>query len=95
MAQGKKTGGRKAGEPNKLSKEVKEELIAAFHQLNGLDGLVAWGKANPTPFYQLWGKLLPKDITVDAVVSNYVVRVPSAAHDLKEWQEQNPQVTVQ
>ncbi len=62
MAKGKKTGGRRAGTTNKATAEVKAALLNAFDQLGGVDSLTKWAKENPTPFYQLWAKLLPAEI---------------------------------
>lgn len=63
-----KTGGRKAGTPNKTTAEVKETLLAAFDGVGGLPALIEWGKANPTPFYQTWAKLLPNEIKAELKV---------------------------
>ena len=54
-----KTGGRKKGTPNKLTKAVKDALGEAFDEMGGTASLVKWGKANPGEFYKLWGRLIP------------------------------------
>lgn len=59
MAIGKKTGGRKKGTPNKLTRSVKLALDDAFTKIGGVSALVMWGKENPTEFYKLWAKILP------------------------------------
>ncbi|WP_152641979.1 hypothetical protein [Ralstonia mannitolilytica] len=51
--------GRKKGSQNKTTLAVKEALVEAFEGLGGVDSLIKWGQENPTPFYQLWGKLMP------------------------------------
>lgn len=60
----KKTGGRKAGTPNKLTKTVKEAFEQAFNAMQEQPGvkLEEWGKANPTEFYKLASKLIPSEI---------------------------------
>lgn len=68
MAQGRKTGGRKPGQRNRLTAGAKEALEHAFLQLGGVPALVQWGKENPDGFYPLWGKLIPKDLKLDANV---------------------------
>jgi hypothetical protein len=62
-----KTGGRKKGTPNKSGVEVKAALEQAFTTIGGHAALARWARNNPTEFYRLWAKLLPRDInaTVD------------------------------
>jgi hypothetical protein len=64
MAKGSKTGGRKAGTPNKLTRTVKEAFEEAFNALQEQPGvkLGEWGKANPTEFYKLAARLIPAEI---------------------------------
>lgn len=57
-----KTGGRKAGTPNKATTRVKDALIEAFDNLGGVDALVEFGRENPGEFYKLWVKVLPSQI---------------------------------
>lgn len=64
MAKGKKTGGRQKGGLNKVSAKAKENLEACFEELGGLPFLVSWAKSEPTEFFKLWGKLVPKDVEV-------------------------------
>lgn len=59
MAKGKKTGGRIAGTPNKLTKSAREAFALAFDEMGGLEKLAAWAKANPTEFYKLYARLIP------------------------------------
>jgi hypothetical protein len=54
--------GRKPGSVNKTTAAVKETILVAFEGMGGLSALIEWGKANPTPFYQIYAKLLPKEI---------------------------------
>ncbi len=68
MAIGMKTGGRPPGALNKRTRNVKAALERAFERMGGVRALVAWGRDNPTEFYKIWAKLLPRDlnITMDA-----------------------------
>jgi hypothetical protein len=59
MASGVKTGGRQKGTPNKLGTTAKENIANVFTRLGGVQAMVKWANANPTQFYQLYGKLLP------------------------------------
>lgn len=62
MAKGRKTGGRRKGSLNKTTQGVKQALEMAFEQMGGVPTLLTWAKAEPTEFYKLWGKLIPKDL---------------------------------
>lgn len=64
MATGHKTGGRKKGTPNKLSISVKENVIAVFHEIGGIETMTDWARGNPTQFYALYCKLLPTEAAV-------------------------------
>lgn len=59
-----KYGGRKAGTPNKLSGEVKDAFVKAFHyiQTDETSKLNNWAKKNPDKFYPLISKLFPTEI---------------------------------
>jgi len=65
MARGVKTGGRQKGTPNKLTSSAKEAFSHAFHAVGGADGLAAWAKKNPTPFYTLYARLIPEDKNIN------------------------------
>ena len=66
--------GRVKGVPNKTTASVKEALTLAHEGIGGVPALITWAKQNPTPFYQLWAKMLPADmvhsgeLTVNGVV---------------------------
>lgn len=45
--------------------EARENLSIAFEQLGGIPSLVAWGLKNPTEFYRIWARLIPKEIPQD------------------------------
>lgn len=81
----KKTGGRKKGVLNKLSRETKDNIIMAFDRLNGINGLVIWAKNNPTEFYKIWAKTLPLQVTgkdgddlIPKTITIELIRAPSA-----------------
>lgn len=68
MAAGRKTGGRKKGTPNKLAGNVRDNVLAVFEKLGGVDAMTKWAEQKPTDFYLIYSKLLPKDVNVDATV---------------------------
>jgi hypothetical protein len=62
--------GRKAGVPNKVTKDLKDMILGALHRAGGEDYLLQRAQdENPTPFLALVGKCLPKDLQVTATVT--------------------------
>jgi len=64
----KKTGGRKKGGQNKISKNIKENFDAVFDKLGGIEGFHEWAKKNAhtqAAFYQMYSKMLPSNVDVD------------------------------
>lgn len=47
--------------PERTGVAAKESLAEAFVRMGGIAGLVKWGKKNPTEFYRLWARLIPKE----------------------------------
>lgn len=58
-----KTGGRVAGTPNKVTKELKDMILGALDDVGGQTYLAAQARDNPGAFLTLVGKVLPKEIT--------------------------------
>jgi hypothetical protein len=61
--QGKKTGGRVKGVPNKLTADVKAMILAALDEAGGVDYLRKQAVENPSAFMTLVGKVLPLQVT--------------------------------
>ena len=40
---------------------ARENLTLAFDLMGGVPALVVWGRKNPTEFYRLWARLIPKE----------------------------------
>jgi hypothetical protein len=55
--------GRVKGVPNKVTKAVKEMVLAALDKAGGEDYLVEQAQKNPTAFLTLVGKVLPLQLT--------------------------------
>lgn len=57
--------GRPAGTPNKLTKTVKETVLAVFNDLqeDPKANLGEWAKKETTEFYRIAAKLIPTEIT--------------------------------
>lgn len=56
--------GRPKGVKNKLTRTVKETVLAAFNELQGdpKANIVTWGKKNPALFYQIASRLIPTEV---------------------------------
>lgn len=58
--------GRKKGQTNKITKDLKKAYLGAFDALGGMEGLINWGEKNPDLFYGQISKLLPKGVEIKA-----------------------------
>ena len=67
--------GRPPG-PNRVTVSVKAALEAAFQGLGGVPALIAWGQQEPGEFYRLWGKLLPRNVTIEGGAQLGIVILP-------------------
>ena len=62
MARRRKTGGRRAGTPNKIGAEVRTAVMVAFDKLGGSSWLVRVANENPAAFCTLLSKVLPHEL---------------------------------
>lgn len=51
-----------AATPPKKVTEARANLSEAFELMGGVAELVRWGKKNPTEFYRIWARLIPKEV---------------------------------
>jgi len=65
MALGKKTGGRQAGTPNKVTGQLKDMILKALENKGGVDYLMAQADSNPNAFMALVGRVLPLQVSGD------------------------------
>ncbi len=92
----KKTGGRKRGVSNKLTRTAKEAFNYAFNQLGGADGLAAWAaesNENKTVFFRLFSRLIPIDVMGDV---NFTVTcaIPAPPNSIKPLPNSQPVIDV-
>lgn len=66
---GNKFAGNRKGVPNKVTRELKDMILGALDDAGGQAYLATQARDNPGPFLTLVGKVLPKDINVDANVN--------------------------
>lgn len=64
MANGRKTGGRSKGTPNKTTQAAKDAIAQAATDLGGADRLVAWAKEDAKNEHTFWGSIYPKLIPI-------------------------------
>ena len=62
----KKLGGRKKGTKNVMTEDVKNAILEAFERSGGVEYLVGIAETDPKTFCTLLGKVLPKDMNIDA-----------------------------
>jgi hypothetical protein len=62
MAKGKKTGGRTAGTPNKITSAFKTAVLTVYDELGGNTALLAWAQGNPTEFFKICARLIPHEV---------------------------------
>src|SRR4051812_42771432 len=63
MANGRKTGGRIAGTPNKFNADLRAMILGALSVAGGEAYLARQAETNPGPFMVLLGKILPTQVT--------------------------------
>ena len=79
---GKKTGGRQAGTPNKLTSDLKSQIEAALISVGGQQYLEAVALDHPQVFCGLLGRLIPKDqhLTMEVAAEEPVDTYELARH---------------
>lgn len=65
---GERRGGRAKGRANKITRELREMILAALDGVGGQKYLQQQANDNPGPFLTLLGKCLPKDVIIDKTV---------------------------
>lgn len=69
-----KTGGRKLGTPNRLTRTAREAFQFAFDELDGADGLVHWARDHQDEFYRLYSRLIPAEAperaSIQVIINN-------------------------
>lgn len=70
---GKKTGGRVAGTPNKVTGDIKQMIRDALSEVGGVDYLKTQAKSNPTAFLGLIKSIVPRDVNVGGQTDNELI----------------------
>lgn len=61
--------GRPAGEPNKMTRDLRAMILGALDQAGGEQYLAQQAQESPAAFMALVGKCLPKDVNLAAKLS--------------------------
>lgn len=61
-----KTGGRTKGTPNKIPSDLRAMILGALDAAGGESYLQAQAASNPAAFISLLGKVVPKDVNLNA-----------------------------
>jgi hypothetical protein len=61
MANGFKTGGRKAGTQNKVTTVFKDAVRTVYEDIGGHAAFAEWARGNPSDFYRICSKLIPTE----------------------------------
>lgn len=74
---GDERAGRKAGVQNKLTRTVKETVLAVFNDLqeDPQANLTSWAKSEPTEFYKIAAKLIPTEVKATVESERVVVNL--------------------
>lgn len=77
-----KTGGRKKGTPNKLTRTVKEAIEIAFDKVGGPEYLARMAEEQPVAFMTLLGKVIPNQVEAKVDMQpGYVFKIETVSSD--------------
>lgn len=76
-------GGRPAGSQNKLTRTVKETVLAVFNQMQEkpATSLLAWAETEPTEFYKIAAKLIPTEVKATVEQERVIIELHKAPLD--------------
>lgn len=75
MTRGLKTGGRKAGTPNKITTAFKGAVQLTYDAIGGHAAFADWAKTNPTEFYRIAARLIPTESTPATQDKNITITI--------------------
>lgn len=62
MAKGYKTGGRRRGTPNRITRAFRDAVQTVYHDIGGDKGFSDWAQENRTEFYKIAARLIPQEM---------------------------------
>lgn len=60
-SQQQKIAAKGGAQSPKVTVKARDDLALAFDLMGGVPALVVWGRANPTEFYRIWARLIPRE----------------------------------
>jgi len=72
--------GRKPGEKNKITRELRDMILGALDKAGGVDYLAAQAEKNPAAFMALLGKVLPLQVSGVGGGADYLPVVVGSGH---------------
>lgn len=57
--------GRPKGARNKTNSLARENVIAVFNKVGGVEGMAAWALEHKTDFYKIYGRLIPVEVNAN------------------------------
>jgi hypothetical protein len=60
--------GRPKGIPNKVSTSAREAVLQVFQEIGGVPAFSKWARENPTEYYKIHSRLLPKEVELSGGV---------------------------
>ncbi len=73
MAQRRKTGGRIAGTPNKVTTIFKDAVRTVYEDIGGHKAFAEWARENPGDFYRIASRLIPTELAPTPVDRNITI----------------------
>ena len=77
----KRTGGRAKGTPNKVTRDLREDIIASFYKLGGRDWLVRVARTRPDVVVALLGRVIPQETRLSVMASYQAMPIPVEQRD--------------
>lgn len=74
-----KTGGRKKGTPNAVTKTLREAIEASFDKVGGAEYLARMAEEQPTAYMTLLGKILPAHMNIKTTDNTFRLVVERAS----------------
>ena len=75
MAKHFKTGGRRRGTPNKITRAFREAVLVAYDAIGGDQAFSTWARENQTEFYRLAGRLIPLQVAHTSEAPQLVINI--------------------
>ena len=76
-----RTGGRAKGTSNKITRDMRESILQAFHKVGGRDWVVRLAQRRPDVAAMLFARIIPQETRVSLLASYQAMPIPVEARD--------------